>query len=204
MSAWWFIGGVGLGTLVGVSVMAARRRIPGVADFLGPPLADGEIVLEGDVSEYAAAVILSDLHRWRGREVRLSLTTPGGCATSAALIARAVRDHGKVRCEVPSFAMSAGTLVALSARELALGESAALSPVDPISREGERVTNGSQDPELNAFEGRIRGMLAEILEGRVADLPRALATFMGEGRPHGWPLWRSDLRDLGLRLEDAR
>jgi ClpP class serine protease len=60
------------------------------------------------------------------------LHTPGGLVLAALQIARAIHKHkGKVTAFVPHYAMSGGTLIALSATEIVMSEYAVLGPVDP-------------------------------------------------------------------------
>ncbi|RKX48962.1 MAG: hypothetical protein DRP32_06140 [Thermotogae bacterium] len=58
--------------------------------------------------------------------------TPGGLVLAAEQIARALKKHkGKVTVFVPHYAMSGGTLIALSADEIIMDENAVLGPLDP-------------------------------------------------------------------------
>jgi ClpP class serine protease len=58
--------------------------------------------------------------------------TPGGLVLAAMQIARAIEAHpGKVTVYVPVYAMSGGTLIALAADEIVLGEFSMLGPIDP-------------------------------------------------------------------------
>jgi ClpP class serine protease len=60
------------------------------------------------------------------------LHTPGGLVLAALQIAWAIREHkGKVTVFVPHYAMSGGTLIALSADEIVMSKHAVLGPVDP-------------------------------------------------------------------------
>lgn len=60
------------------------------------------------------------------------LHTPGGLALAALQIARAVKDHrGRTTVFVPHYAMSGGTLIALAADDIVLGQHAVLGPIDP-------------------------------------------------------------------------
>ena len=62
----------------------------------------------------------------------LILHTPGGLVLAATQIARAVRNHkSKVTVFVPHYAMSGGTLIALSSDQIVLSPHAVLGPVDP-------------------------------------------------------------------------
>src|SRR5262245_11446286 len=57
---------------------------------------------------------------------------PGGLVLAAMQIARAVEAHkAKVTVYVPVYAMSGGTLIALAANEIVLGEFSVLGPIDP-------------------------------------------------------------------------
>src|SRR6266446_4557115 len=58
--------------------------------------------------------------------------TPGGLVLAAGQIAHALRRHrAKVTVFVPHYAMSGGTLLALSADEIVMDPNAVLGPVDP-------------------------------------------------------------------------
>jgi ClpP class serine protease len=60
------------------------------------------------------------------------IRTPGGLVLAAMQIARAVEAHkAKVTVYVPVYAMSGGTLIALAAGEIVLGEFSVLGPIDP-------------------------------------------------------------------------
>ena len=64
--------------------------------------------------------------------IDLIIHTPGGLVLAAMQIARAVEAHpAKVTVYVPVFAMSGGTLIALAADEIVLGEFSMLGPIDP-------------------------------------------------------------------------
>lgn len=64
--------------------------------------------------------------------IDLVIHTPGGLVLAAMQIARAVEAHpAKVTVYVPVYAMSGGTLIALAADEVVLGEFSMLGPIDP-------------------------------------------------------------------------
>jgi ClpP class serine protease len=66
------------------------------------------------------------------RPIDLVLHTPGGLVLAAMQIARALEAHpAKVTVYVPVYAMSGGTLIALAADEIVLGEFSVLGPIDP-------------------------------------------------------------------------
>ena len=64
--------------------------------------------------------------------IDLIMHTPGGLVLAAMQIARAVEAHpAKVTVYVPVYAMSGGTLIALAADEIVMGEFSMLGPIDP-------------------------------------------------------------------------
>lgn len=64
--------------------------------------------------------------------IDLIVHTPGGIVLAAMQIARAIEAHpAKVAVYVPVYAMSGGTLIALAADEIVLGEFSVLGPIDP-------------------------------------------------------------------------
>jgi ClpP class serine protease len=64
--------------------------------------------------------------------IDLIIHTPGGLVLAAMQIARAVEAHpAKVTVYVPVYAMSGGTLIALAADEIVMGEFSVLGPIDP-------------------------------------------------------------------------
>lgn len=68
----------------------------------------------------------------RDMPIDLVLHTPGGLVIAAMQIARAVEAHpAKVTVFVPIYAMSGGTLIALAADEIVMGEFSMLGPIDP-------------------------------------------------------------------------
>src|SRR6516164_3444826 len=68
----------------------------------------------------------------KDRPIDLIIHTPGGLVLAAMQIARAVEAHpAKVTAYVPVYAMSGGTLIALAADEVVMGEFSVLGPIDP-------------------------------------------------------------------------
>jgi ClpP class serine protease len=66
------------------------------------------------------------------KPIDLIVHTPGGLVLAASQIAHAIQKHkGKVTVFVPHYAMSGGTLIALSADEIVMDPNAVLGPVDP-------------------------------------------------------------------------
>jgi len=66
------------------------------------------------------------------KPIDLIVHTPGGLVLAASQIAHVIQKHkGKVTVFVPHYAMSGGTLIALSADEIVMDPNAVLGPVDP-------------------------------------------------------------------------
>ncbi len=66
------------------------------------------------------------------RPIDFIVHTPGGLVLAAMQIARALQAHpARVRVMVPVYAMSGGTLIALAADEILMGEFSVLGPIDP-------------------------------------------------------------------------
>ena len=82
--------------------------------------------------EDAQTIIAAIKETPKDRPIDLILHTPGGLVLAAMQIARAVEAHpAKVTVFVPVYAMSGGTLIALAADEIVLGEFSVLGPIDP-------------------------------------------------------------------------
>ena len=82
--------------------------------------------------EDAQTIIAAIKETPRDMPIDLVIHTPGGLVLAAMQIARALEAHpAKVTVYVPVYAMSGGTLIALAADEIALGEFSVLGPIDP-------------------------------------------------------------------------
>lgn len=148
--------------------------------------------------------------------IDLILHTPGGLVLAASQIAEAMRRHpGKVTAFVPHYAMSGGTLIALSANEIVLDENAVLGPVDPQLGEypaasilaAAQVENPNRDDRtliladiagkaMRQVEETVRELLGDHMESEQA---RELAHTLTEGRwTHDYPLTAEKLRAYGL------
>jgi ClpP class serine protease len=86
-----------------------------------------EIVLED------SETILSEIRKTApDKPIDMILHTPGGVALAAEMIAMAFKFHkGKVTVMVPFYAMSGGSMIALSSDEIRMEKYSILGPVDP-------------------------------------------------------------------------
>lgn len=109
----------------GSRVIALIHRQESVS-ILGIPLA--RYIDIQDSEQVLRAIKLTD----DNVPIDLILHTPGGLVLASEQIANALQRHpAKVTVFVPHYAMSGGTLIALSADEVVMDDNAVLGPVDP-------------------------------------------------------------------------
>jgi ClpP class serine protease len=152
--------------------------------------------------------------------IDLVLHTPGGLVLAAMQIARAVEAHkAKVTVYVPVYAMSGGTLIALAADEIVLGEFSVLGPIDPQIAgfpAASVVKARDSKPIGNVFDLTLalaemgEKALAQVKRGAVELLtPRmdqaaaeALADKLAGGHwTHDYALTATEARELGLPVK---
>ncbi len=149
----------------------------------------------------------------------LILHTPGGIALAAFQIAHAIKNRpGRITVFIPHYAMSGGTLIALAANEIVMGENAVLGPVDPqlgeypaaslvklveakpISEIDDRtwILADIARKALEQMQVQIRNLLAGTYrEERAAELGKLLS----EGRwTHDYPITFREAQSLGLHV----
>jgi ClpP class serine protease len=146
--------------------------------------------------------------------------TPGGLVLAAMQIARAVEAHkAKVTVYVPVYAMSGGTLIALAANEIVLGEFSVLGPIDPQIAglpAASIVKARDSKPVDNVFDLTLvladvaEKALVQVKQGAVELLtPRmehsaaeALAAKLAGGHwTHDYALTAQEARALGLPVK---
>jgi ClpP class serine protease len=146
--------------------------------------------------------------------------TPGGLVLAAMQIARALEAHkAKVTVYVPVYAMSGGTLLALAANEIVLGEFSVLGPIDPQIAglpAASIVKARDSKPIESVFDLTLvladvaEKALVQVKQGAVELLtPRmehsaaeALAAKLAGGQwTHDYALTASEARALGLPVK---
>jgi ClpP class serine protease len=151
------------------------------------------------------------------RPIDLILHTPGGLVLAAEQIARALLDHkGKVTVFVPHYAMSGGTLIALSADEIVLDRHAVLGPVDPqlgdmpaasILKvlEQKEMKDIDDDTLIKADIARkaitqVADTVVELVSERKSpEEAKKLAQTLATGTwTHDYPITVTEARELGL------
>jgi ClpP class serine protease len=155
----------------------------------------------------------------RDTPIDLVLHTPGGLVLAAMQIARAVEAHpAKVTIFVPIYAMSGGTLIALAADEIVMGEFSMLGPIDPqimgvsaasilAARDAKPAEHVSDlalvlaDVSEKATAQVKRGAV-EIMTPRIArDKAASIAETLASGTwTHDYALTPAEATDLGLAV----
>jgi ClpP class serine protease len=152
--------------------------------------------------------------------IDLVLHTPGGLVLAAMQIARAVEAHpAKVTVFVPVYAMSGGTLIALAADEIVLGEFSVLGPIDPQIAgfpAASIVKARDSKPLAQVFDLTL--VLADVGEKALAQVKRgavelltprldhasaeALAAKLAGGHwTHDYALTATEAKELGLPVK---
>lgn len=166
-----------------------------------------------DSEEVLRAIHLTD----DDTPIDLVIHTPGGLAIAATQIARALsRQKAKVTVFVPHYAMSGGTLIALSADEIVMCEHAVLGPLDPqigqqpavsvLSVLQKKPLSEIDDSTLilaDQAEKAIRQMKQTIIEilshNQSSDKAEEIAEKLVSGRwTHDYPISAEEAKELGL------
>lgn len=154
------------------------------------------------------------------KPIDLILHTPGGLVLAAMQIARAIEAHpAKVTVYVPVYAMSGGTLMALAADEIVLGEFSVLGPIDPqiVGLPAASIVKARDaKPPEHVFDltfvladvgekamAQVKQGAVEILTPRMSvEDAEALAEKLAGGRwTHDYALTASEAQKLGLPVK---
>ena len=151
--------------------------------------------------------------------IDIVLHTPGGLVIASMQIARAIEAHpAKVTVFVPIYAMSGGTLMALAADEIVMGEFSMLGPIDPqimgisaasiiAARDAKPVEHVSDIALVLAdvsdkATAQVKRGAVEIMTPRMErDKAKALADTLTSGQwTHDYALTPAEATDLGLPI----
>jgi ClpP class serine protease len=167
--------------------------------------------------EDAQTIIAAIKETPRDLPIDLILHTPGGLVLAAMQIARAVEAHpAKVTVFVPVYAMSGGTLIALAADEIVLGEFSVLGPIDPQIAgfpAASIVKARDSKPIAEVFDLTL--VLADVSEKALAQVKRGAVELLtpqieqekaemiadklaGGHWTHDYALTASEAREIGL------
>ncbi len=150
--------------------------------------------------------------------IDMILHTPGGLVLAAEQIARALKGHkGKVTVFVPHYAMSGGTLIALSADEIVMDENAVLGPLDPQigGYPAVSIIKAVQQKEPKDLEDKtlilkdisekamvqmsnfVESLLRDRLGERAGEVARKLT---GGTWTHDYPITVEELKGMGFEV----
>jgi ClpP class serine protease len=172
--------------------------------------------------EDAQTIIAAIKETPRDMPIDLILHTPGGLVLAAMQIARAVEAHpAKVNVYVPVYAMSGGTLIALAADEIVMGEFSVLGPIDPQIA-GFPAASIAKVPKIKPIEqvfdltlvladvsekalDQVKRGAVELLTPQMEEgAARALAEKLAGGHwTHDYALTAEEARSLGLPVKVA-
>jgi hypothetical protein len=109
--------------------LTGRNVITYYSGFLSKPRIDGIEITDDDKNAFMLCI--HELDRSKGLD--LILHTPGGniAATESLVIYLREMFGNNIRAIVPQIAMSAGTMIACSCKEILMGKHSSLGPVDP-------------------------------------------------------------------------
>jgi len=112
-----------------ISTITNRNVIAYYSGWLKKPDAPHVIIDEQDKNAFMTAV--HGLNKSRGLD--LILHTPGGDIAATESIVGYLKTifKGDIRAIIPQISMSAGTMIALSCKEIIMGEQSSLGPIDP-------------------------------------------------------------------------
>jgi ClpP class serine protease len=170
--------------------------------------------------EDAQTIIAAIKETPRDMPIDFVVHTPGGLVLAAMQIARAVEAHpAKVTVYVPVYAMSGGTLIALAADEIAMGEFSVLGPIDPQIA-GFPAASIAKVPKIKPIEqvfdltliladvsekalDQVKRGAVELLTPQMEEgAARALAEKLAGGHwTHDYALTAEEARTLGLPVK---
>lgn len=115
--------------LTDISNITGRNVITYYSCWLRTPGAPNSIVNDQDMNAFMNAV--HGLNKTKGLD--LILHTPGGdlAATESIINYLHTIFNNDVRAFIPQISMSAGTIIALSCKEIVMGKQSSLGPIDP-------------------------------------------------------------------------
>jgi ClpP class serine protease len=170
-------------------------------NFLGIPITKYIDIEDAEAALRAIRLTPAD------KGIDLILHTPGGLVLAASQIAHALKNHkGKVTAFIPHYAMSGGTLIALSADEIVMDLNAVLGPVDPqigefpaasIVRAVEIKTPQKSEDQMLVFAdmaakaiNQVGALVAGLLEKRLPkEKAQALSALLSTGQfTHDFPI----------------
>ena len=164
------------------------------------------------------------LKKFDGRPFDIILHTPGGQIFYAQILSKIIKNYkSEVRAIIPFYAMSGGTMLALSCNKIVMGDFACLGPVDPqigslfsfgsakswkevLKRKGRRANDSSIQMAYigEQYTKTLRREVATLLSDKITDKDQlnVTAEILTDGQlEHAYQLDRAKLADLGIATE---
>ncbi|ANQ53448.1 hypothetical protein XJ44_02780 [Thermosipho affectus] len=149
--------------------------------------------------------------------IDIIIHTPGGLVLAAEQIANALKKHqAKVTAFVPHYAMSGGTLIALSADEIIMDENAVLGPIDPQLGQypAASILSVVKNKDINKIDDQTL-ILADVAEKALNQMKEYAINLLKEKYPnaeeladklvsgywtHDYPITVEKAKELGLKI----
>lgn len=112
-----------------INSITGRNVIAYYSGWLKKPDAPHVSIDDQDKNAFMTTVYKLD----RAKGLDLILHTPGGDIAATESIVTYLKNmfHGDIRAFIPQISMSAGTMIAMSCKEIVMGEQSSLGPIDP-------------------------------------------------------------------------
>ena len=184
----------------------------------------GDLFSQSMINQETLKDITLALNKFKGKPFDLIIHTPGGDIFSAIFISRLFKKYtGKIRAIIPLYAMSGGTLLALSCNELYMSDTACLGPVDPQLGSFFRFGSAKSWDKILKLKGKkaedqsisfahtgkqytqsIKNHLMDTIDfGLNKKDKKILSDFLTSGNvEHAHPLTRTDLQAFGIPIKD--
>ena len=150
------------------------------SSFLQKPMSEFTLITKEDINGFMSIVKGLDC----SKGLTLILHTPGGIPVAAESIVKYLREKfNSIEVIIPTYAMSAGTMIALGADNIIMGKHSFLGPIDP-----QFMLSGNRNISAHSI---------------VSQFETAKKDF--EKNPHNMQIWIPILSSLGLGLlEEAK
>ena len=181
------------------------------------------------INEESLREISNILNKFEGRDFDLILHTPGGDVFSTLAISRLFNQYpGKIRGIIPLYAMSGGSMLALTCDEILMTKNASIGPIDPQLGSFFKYGSSKSWNEIVKFKGKkaedqtisfamtgkqytqtIKAHLLNVIDFNLSsEQKEKLTQFLTAGDiEHAYALTPMDLEKFGMKvtiLEDKK
>ena len=147
-----------------IATIRGRHAISYYSGFLQKPSAPGNFIQITPEDLNAFMAVMHGM-TW-AKNLTLVLHTPGGSGNAAETIVSYLREKfDDIEVIVPTFAMSAGTMISLAANQIVMGRQSQLGPIDPQFSTGQSIQ--SARAVVDQFETAKAEILADAEVARV-------------------------------------